>query len=91
MACVGTAILLCLIVFFCYKRNKKLEYKYSRLQHQAARHQRSSAGSGNNSSSSSFLGNSGSTSTAHLVAGQHHDHDDSGDVDCETEMAAAES
>ena len=89
MACVGTAILLCLIVFFCYKRNKKLEYKYSRLQHQAARHQRS-GGSGNNSSSS-FLGSSGSASTAQLVAGQHQDHEDSGDVDCETEMAAAES
>ena len=25
------------------------------------------------------------------MAGQHQDHEDSGDVDCETEMAAAES
>lgn len=34
MGCVGTALLLCLTVFLCWKRNRRLEYKYSRLARQ---------------------------------------------------------
>ena len=34
MGCVGTAIILCLTVFICWKRNRRLEYKYSRLARQ---------------------------------------------------------
>ena len=86
VACVGTAILLCLIVFFCYKRNKKLEYKYSRLQHQAAR----SSGNQTRPGGSSFLRNETSSgSSTQLVAdGGHHHDDDGADI---TEMPAAES
>ena len=34
MVSIGTALLLCLTVFFCWKRNQRLEYKYSRLARQ---------------------------------------------------------
>ena len=48
VACVATAALLCLIVFFCWKRNRRLEYKYSRL----ARHQSRAGGQSTASSAS---------------------------------------
>lgn len=44
-ACIGTAILLCLTVFACWKRNRRLEYKYSRLARQRSSPSGSSIGS----------------------------------------------
>lgn len=58
VGCVGTAVLLCLIVFFCWKRNRRLEYKYSRLARQ------SSAGRTVHSSSSNTLTSATSASGA---------------------------
>ena len=46
MVSIGTALLLCLTVFFCWKRNQRLEYKYSRLARQQSIQPSSGFGSG---------------------------------------------
>lgn len=43
--CIGTAVLLCLTVFACWKRNRRLEYKYCRLARQRASPSSNSLGS----------------------------------------------
>lgn len=51
MGCVGTALLLCLTVFLCWKRNRRLEYKYSRLARQRSTPSGSGCGGGDDASS----------------------------------------
>lgn len=63
MGCVGTALLLCLTVFFCWKRNRRLEYKYSRLARQ-----RSAPSSNSAETSSSLKDNSNECETEMAAA-----------------------
>lgn len=66
MGCVGTAILLCLTVFICWKRNRRLEYKYSRL----ARQRSSGPGSNNCSETTSSLKENGNECETELAAAE---------------------
>lgn len=82
MGCVGTAILLCLTVFICWKRNRRLEYKYSRL----ARQRSSTPCSSSGNETTSSLKDNGNECETELVAAESCALDDDEDEEDEVSV-----
>ncbi|XP_046636514.1 endosome/lysosome-associated apoptosis and autophagy regulator family member 2-like isoform X2 [Daphnia pulicaria] len=84
MGCVGTAVLLCLTVFICWKRNRRLEYKYSRLARQ--RSSTPSNSSGGNDTTSSLKDNGSNECETELAAAESCALDDDEDEEDEVSV-----
>jgi hypothetical protein len=83
MGCVGTAVLLCLTVFICWKRNRRLEYKYSRLARQRSS---TSNSSGGNDTTSSLKDNGSNECETELAAAESCALDDDEDEEDEVSV-----
>lgn len=82
MACIGTAVLLCLTVFICWKRNRRLEYKYSRLAKQ-----RSSPSSAISADAASSLKDNGNECETEMAAAESCALDDDEEEEDEDEVS----